>query len=328
MTSKVIQYWLAALLVAALAAGCGSAPEAPDAAIHDAVVADIGHDGVIIDAGVDAGFDARDTAAADVAGQEVAADVPVEDVAAEDVAADVPVEDVGVDVAGQDVAADVALEDVIVDVVAETFVPDPPDIPPNPDCANPDVMVTVSGHITQAVAGSGQDLTGGIVRVVGHPEYSVTLGRSWAYSLQAPSCTEIILELDHPGLHKVHTGILYTGDDGLDEVTLQTPDHETFDLLLWFSQVEIIPGKCQLATTITDLEHLTDTPCHGCGEPGALAFLSPPVAPENGPIYFQIEENGIIYPFPDLDSTTEDGDCCSSTWSRANTWFTGTRKVT
>lgn len=273
MNSRIVGTAFAIGFVTILVFGCGTSPAGIDAFVHDVV------------------------AVADV----------VADTPANDVAFDIPIEDIALEVPHADVVEDVSVKDVTDDSLSDTFIPDPPDVPPNPECTNPDAMVTVSGHVVQAVAGAGQDLTGGVVSVVGHPEYSVTLGRSWAYSLQAPSCTEIILELDHPGLARVHTGILYTGDEGLDEVTLQTPDHETFDLLLWFSQVDIVPGKCQMATTITDLAHLTDTPCHACGEPGALAFLSPHVPAANGPIYFQIEDNGIIYPYPPLIATSEDG---------------------
>lgn len=176
------------------------------------------------------------------------------------------------------------------------------------ECGNPDAMVTLSGQVVQAIHGEWHDMDGGVVSIVGRDDIRLEMsGRDFGYELQVPSCTEVVVRLEHPVLHTVHSGIVYTGDHGIDGVTLQTPDLDTFNLLMFLSGVEMDPEKCQMATTVTDVEHLTDIPCDYCGEPHVKVALDPSVEKAHGPIYFEIGGVAIIYPQPELTETTEDG---------------------
>lgn len=245
-------------------------------------------------------------------GSQGAPDVPGTDLVTADAVADAaPLDEGQSDAVEGPVDTDEGPVDTDEELAEDLPVPDlppPPDVAENPVCTNPDAMVIVSGQVVQAIGGEWHPMDGGVVSVVGRPDLSIELGPTeYAYEIMAPSCSDIVLKLEHPELHTVHSGLIYTGDAGIDGVTLQTPDHGTFDLLMFMSGVTMDTEMCQMATTVTDAAHLTDIPCDYCGEPGVKVALDPPVTVEHGPIYFEIGGVSIIYPVPELTETSEDG---------------------
>ena len=183
--------------------------------------------------------------------------------------------------------------------------PPPPAIPPPPPREDPRATVSISGMVIQASASPDPDLPEGTVRVVGGPSVRWS---GWRFELPSiPACAEVELELDHPALHPVRTAVLHTGNHGLRDVTLQTPDHWTWDFFVAMAGVEPEPGTCQVATTLTAANRFGQPPCHRCGEPGARAYLWPPPPGASAPVYFEAMDNGAIFPDPQLSETTRDG---------------------
>jgi len=158
------------------------------------------------------------------------------------------------------------------------------------------------------VALEWKSITGGTVGVLGEPSVLSATGHSGMFEIDGiPACTPLTLVFEHPQIHAVQTGALFVANDDLVNVTLQTPDLGTYDLFVGMAGIEPDPARCQIATTVTRAANAGYGPCHACGEPDATVSLWPPDPSSQGPVYFQLESNGIIYPSPSLTATTADG---------------------
>jgi hypothetical protein len=88
----------------------------------------------------------------------------------------------------------------------------------------------------------------------------------------------------------------------LERVTFQVPDDATYGLLATLVEIVPDPEACQIASTVTRVgKSVYDPGAHG--EAGATVTIDPPVAAENGPIYFDAS----VIPDLELTETSEDG---------------------
>lgn len=166
--------------------------------------------------------------------------------------------------------------------------------------------VSLSGHIV-LVSPQWVPVSGGTVTLLEDPDVQVAVEDGGFTLSSIPPCSQATLVLDHPDLHAVQSATLFVHNEDIDNLTLQTPDHATWDLFLGMTGKELNPSACQVATTISKAEHWGKGPGHAFGEDGAAATTTPGLPPKHGPIYFQIGPDGIIYPDPSLKLTSEDG---------------------
>lgn len=153
----------------------------------------------------------------------------------------------------------------------------------------------------------GGGLTDAAVSTLEVPSSTATTGEDGSFQLEVPAGGEATFTLTHDDAPPTQTATLDVPEAGIEGVTFQVPDMQMVSLLAAFSEAEMDPDACQIATTVT---------CAGCdmwhgawhGEPGATVTIEPPLPASSGPIYFyRVSTNGVIYPDPTLTETTDDG---------------------
>lgn len=175
-----------------------------------------------------------------------------------------------------------------------------------PDCTPSVESVTLSGTVVQ-VSMQWIAMNGGKVSLLEDPDLETTLVDGGFTLTGVMPCTQATLILEHPDLHTVQSATLFVENQDLEGLTLQTPDHATWDVFVGMSGKTLDPKACQVATTVTKAVHAGKGPGHAYGVPGATASTTPPLVGDHGPVYFQLGPDGIIFPDPSLSETSEDG---------------------
>lgn len=176
-----------------------------------------------------------------------------------------------------------------------------------PDCTPTVDRVSLSGYVVQ-VAMEHKDHALGRVSLLEDQDVEAPVGQDGRFTLEGVwPCQPVTLLLEHPELRAVQSATIFVQNEDLDGLTLQTPDLATWELFVAMSGVEIDPGACQVATTVTRAESWGEGPGWDEGEPGAVVSLTPAMPAAHGPIYFQLGTNGVIYPDPSLSLTSGDG---------------------
>ncbi len=190
---------------------------------------------------------------------------------------------------------------------------DPPGAPPADDSGTHDTAEAWTGPVAPAsgvaveFALGGGAVVGAEVATLEVPDARGVTAGDGTFTLDAPAGGEGTFTLSAAGLPPIQTGTLDVPEAGISGVTFQVPDQEMYGLMAAFSGVTPDPAACQIATTVTCLGcDMWHGPFHG--EPGATVTIEPAVAAGHGPVYFaRNSENGVIYPDPDLTSTSDDG---------------------
>lgn len=221
--------------------------------------------------------------------------------------------------AGSDVPerSDVAPDAVAPDTDATPdAVPDAADAGPDTADGTPDLPARPAGERVLAGkvyffdVGPGpavvlqEDVVGATVHLFEYPDVAVAVGADGRFRLEGlPDGVPLTVAAEHPDYFPSLTRTFV-----LDGADLADVNFQAMSILITALGAEIVgvdpfaPGVCQMATTITAI-----SPNQGSvwavGEPGALAILDPPVAPEFGPTYF----NTSVIPEPGLDQSTADG---------------------
>lgn len=194
-----------------------------------------------------------------------------------------------------------------------------PGPPPNPNdrgrvvapCTAAPVTagLRVSGHvITFGPGGVDRRLPDAVVRSLEHPERCTVTARDGAFSLGGFAPGErVTLTMDHLGFTPIQTGTHVVPERGIERLTFQAPVWEIYHVVAMTSLIHPRPGRCQIASTVTQVGHdlYDDAPSHG--EPGATVTISPQPSDMTGPVYFQYVNADIIVPDPHLRETTRDG---------------------
>jgi hypothetical protein len=144
---------------------------------------------------------------------------------------------------------------------------------------------------------------GATVSVLEHPEMTMTTLADGLFEFpDVPTGEEVTLVLEHPDYPSIQTGTHRVGPEGIDDLTFQVPPQIIYDALAAIVEVTPDPAMCQLVTTITRKGGTILAPgAHG--EAGVTVTLDPPLAAEQGPIYFDAS----VVPDKTLTESSEDG---------------------
>lgn len=123
-----------------------------------------------------------------------------------------------------------------------------------------------------------------------------------------PVGSDITLRLHHEAHPLIQAGTHEVPAEGIERLTFQAPDHDTYRLMAQVARVRPQADRCQIAATVTEVGrslYTTDHPSHG--EADATVTIEPGVGDGVGPIYFEYLGPGMILPDRDLTETTRDG---------------------
>ncbi|MDF1562849.1 MAG: hypothetical protein P1V51_07385 [Deltaproteobacteria bacterium] len=175
-------------------------------------------------------------------------------------------------------------------------------------CGEPGVPVNVSG--TAFGFGGGGRIEGATVGVVEFPDLSTLTDEQgeWGFAGQLRSGDEVTFTLEGEGRPPIQTATFVLGEEGLEQVSFQSPDDFMYELLSDMVSLEPDPERCQIASTVTRQGYtLFAWSGETHGEPEATVSIEPALPFTSGPIYFDLASAGVIWPDPDLTRTTDDG---------------------
>jgi hypothetical protein len=164
--------------------------------------------------------------------------------------------------------------------------------------------VSVSGDAIPFNISPDARLAGATISILEMPEKTMVTGNDGHFEFNGIEVgSEVTLTLEHPENHPIQTGTHVVGPEGIEKLTFQAVDHNTYAGMAII--LGIIPddeNRCQMVTTVTRVgKSLYDPGAHG--EEGATVTLDPPLAAEHGPVYF----NSQVQPQADLIETSDDG---------------------
>jgi hypothetical protein len=167
----------------------------------------------------------------------------------------------------------------------------------------PTPTATVSGDAFIFNGGVDGRVVGGRVYVLEDPTFETTTDATGHFELEGvPVGSDVTLVLDHPEYVPIQTGTHVVPDDGLDRVTFQAVPPGIYDALATLLEITPDPTLCQMVTTVTRVGRSLYEP-NDHGEAGATVSVTPPIAAELGPIYF----NESVIPDRTLTETSLDG---------------------
>lgn len=166
--------------------------------------------------------------------------------------------------------------------------------------------VTVSGNAFSFTLAGGR-IEGAYVTANEHPTWCARTGADGDFELDGVEVgSDLTLRLHHEDYPLLQIGTHTVPAEGMERLTFQAPDHDTYRLMAQVARVRPDPSLCQIAATVTEVGrslYTTDWPSHG--EAGATVALAPD--PGVAPIYFEYLGDGTILPNRDLTETTRDG---------------------
>lgn len=164
----------------------------------------------------------------------------------------------------------------------------------------PAIVKGVAALFNDAVNGRIADAK---ISVLEHPELTMTTQADGLFEFDGLySGEEVTLVLEHQNFPLIQTGTHTIPPDGIDDLTFQVPTKPIYTALASIVQVTPDPSKCQMVTTITRKGGTILAPgAHG--EAGATVSVTPEIASEHGPIYF----NASVIPDKTLEESSEDG---------------------
>lgn len=170
-----------------------------------------------------------------------------------------------------------------------------------------DAVIAVSGNAF-VFGPPGGRVEGAEITVLEFPGISDTTDADGAFGFDAlPTGFEATFVLTHEDQSPYQTGTFTLGATDLDHVSLQSPTTTMFNVMAAIAGVTPDPATCQIASTVARVGGSLYGAGGSHGEAGATVTIEPPLAGEHGPIYFNLDPGGTIYPDRDLTATTEDG---------------------
>lgn len=168
--------------------------------------------------------------------------------------------------------------------------------------------VRVSGNAFSFTLAGGR-IEGAYVTANEHPTWCARTGADGDFELDGVEVgSDLTLRLHHEDFPLLQTGTHTVPPEGMERLTFQAPDHDTYRLMAQVARVRPDASLCQIAATVTEVGrslYTTDWPSHG--EAGATVTLAPDPGDAVGPIYFEYLGDGTILPNRDLTETTRDG---------------------
>lgn len=163
--------------------------------------------------------------------------------------------------------------------------------------------VSLSGYAVPFHLVPDGRVEGAEVWILEHPERRVVTGADGYFAFhELRAGEEITLVMEHPDYVPIQTGTITLGPEGAERVTFQAVVPIIYNAFATTVRTQPDPTKCQMVTTVTRIgKSIFDTGAHG--EEGATVTIDPPLAPEQGPIYF----NAMVVPRRELLETSEDG---------------------
>lgn len=151
---------------------------------------------------------------------------------------------------------------------------------------------------------AGLTTEGATVSVAEAPDLAATVAADGSFSLEVPSGQPVSFSLAKEGFHPNQSATLAIGSGGIARLGFQAPTEETFAALGTIAGIQPDPARCQISTTVS---RIGTEPYGGdaLGVAGVAVSIDPPRA-GSGPIYFAYD-NGLIYPAPQLTTTSIDG---------------------
>lgn len=164
-------------------------------------------------------------------------------------------------------------------------------------------LVSVSGHAIPFHLVPDGRIEGATVSILEHPEMRFVTAADGAFHFDGlEEGSEVTLVMAHPGYMPIQTGTITLGPEGAERVTFQAVIPLIYQAFSRIVQTTPDAAKCQMVTTVTRKgRSVYDVGAHG--EAGATVSVEPPLAPQQGPIYF----NAQVIPQKGLSETSDDG---------------------